>query len=73
MVYDTIYAHQDKEDDILIGIGSTAIKFGEKTKFWLAAFSAGMIGNLALVGVAADQQWPFYSALIGKFPPLPKN
>ncbi|MBY7649681.1 MAG: 4-hydroxybenzoate octaprenyltransferase [Candidatus Liberibacter europaeus] len=33
--YDTIYAHQDKEDDELIGLGSTARFFGHNTKLWL--------------------------------------
>ena len=33
--YDTIYAHQDKTDDALIGVKSTALKFGHKTKPWL--------------------------------------
>ncbi len=32
LVYDTIYAHQDKEDDILIGVKSTALLFGRSTK-----------------------------------------
>ena len=38
--YDTIYAHQDKEDDALIGVKSTALLFGERTKPWLTAFYA---------------------------------
>src|SRR6185312_7594233 len=36
--YDTIYAHQDAEDDALIGIKSTALLFGERTRPALAAF-----------------------------------
>ena len=36
--YDTIYAHQDKEDDALIGVKSTALLFGEATKKWLCLF-----------------------------------
>ena len=36
--YDTIYAHQDKEDDALIGVRSTALMFGERTKIWLVMF-----------------------------------
>jgi 4-hydroxybenzoate polyprenyltransferase len=36
--YDTIYAHQDKDDDALIGVKSTALMFGEKTKLWLIFF-----------------------------------
>ena len=36
--YDTIYAHQDREDDALIGIKSTALLFGERTKPMLGLF-----------------------------------
>lgn len=64
MVYDTIYAHQDKQDDVLIGLKSTAIKFGDKTQHWLSGFSFGMIANLTLVGLNTGQLWPFYTALI---------
>ena len=38
--YDTIYAHQDREDDDLIGLKSTALKFGRATKPWLALLYA---------------------------------
>ena len=38
--YDTIYAHQDKEDDTLIGVKSTALKLGAQTQPWLAGFTA---------------------------------
>ena len=36
--YDTIYAHQDKEDDALVGIKSTARLFGDKSKIYVAGF-----------------------------------
>ncbi|HSM42813.1 MAG TPA: 4-hydroxybenzoate octaprenyltransferase [Afifellaceae bacterium] len=36
--YDTIYAHQDKEDDAIIGVRSTALLFGERTKSMLVLF-----------------------------------
>lgn len=36
--YDTIYAHQDAEDDALIGVKSTALKFGEQSKIWVGGF-----------------------------------
>ena len=36
--YDTIYAHQDKEDDVAMGLKSTAIRFGAHTKAWVAGF-----------------------------------
>lgn len=38
LAYDTIYAHQDKDDDILIGVKSTALMFGDKTIYWLGLF-----------------------------------
>jgi 4-hydroxybenzoate polyprenyltransferase len=38
LAYDTIYAHQDKEDDALIGLKSTALKFGNATIWWLGLF-----------------------------------
>ena len=36
--YDTIYAHQDREDDSLIGLGSTALALGQKTWLWVGVF-----------------------------------
>lgn len=36
--YDTIYAGQDMADDALIGVKSTALRFGEKVKIWIGAF-----------------------------------
>lgn len=56
--YDTIYAHQDKEDDALVGVKSTALRFGSATKsalvfFYSAAFvlfvAAGWLSGLGLV------------------------
>jgi 4-hydroxybenzoate polyprenyltransferase len=38
--YDTIYAHQDKEDDLLAGVRSTALKFGVKSREYVAMFYA---------------------------------
>ncbi len=70
--YDTIYAHQDREDDALIGIKSTALLFGERTKPMLALFytlaavligaaagaaGAGPISALGLLAFAAHLAW----------------
>jgi 4-hydroxybenzoate polyprenyltransferase len=41
--YDTIYAHQDKEDDALIGVRSTARLFGHHTRPWLFGFYAAAV------------------------------
>jgi len=43
LFYDTIYAHQDKEDDALIGVRSTARLFAENTKLWLRGFFAASV------------------------------
>lgn len=49
LAYDTIYAHQDKEDDLLIGVKSTALRFGDATPGWLIGFFAAA---LALIDAA---------------------
>ena len=56
IVYDTIYAHQDKEDDALIGIKSTARLFGEETPRFLLIFlviSVGLMGA-AVIGALLE-------------------
>ena len=60
MVYDTLYAHQDKKDDAKLGLRSTALHFAENTKPILSAFSAAMVGGLALSGYEAGLSWPFF-------------
>lgn len=50
-------------DDLIVGIKSTAIKFGDNTKFWLTAFSATMMSGLLTSGYICDQTWPYYGAL----------
>ena len=51
--YDTIYAHQDKEDDLMLGLKSTAIRFGENSKVWVGLFYAGAIILWASAAVLA--------------------
>jgi 4-hydroxybenzoate polyprenyltransferase len=61
--FDTIYAHQDREDDALLGIGSSALVLGERTKPFLAATYAGMLLLLALAGYARGLDAWFYPAV----------
>ncbi|XP_040564127.1 4-hydroxybenzoate polyprenyltransferase, mitochondrial [Lepeophtheirus salmonis] len=61
--YDTIYAHQDKYHDLSINIKSTAIKFGNNTKYYLTLFSSFTVFNLLLSAQASSQSWPFYTAI----------
>lgn len=48
--YDTIYAHQDKTDDVQVGVKSTALLFADQTKPVLAGFGAAFVGMLGLAG-----------------------
>ncbi len=61
--YDTIYAHQDKEDDALVGIKSTALLFGDRTRPWLAGFYTATVVLLALAGALAGLAWPYLVGL----------
>lgn len=63
MGYDTIYAHQDKEDDILIGVKSTALKLGDATRPWLFGFYGATVALMTLAGWLAGLSWPFYAGL----------
>jgi len=48
LFYDTIYAHQDTEDDALIGVKSTARLFGQSSPQWLRAFAVLATGLMAM-------------------------
>ncbi|HIP22728.1 MAG TPA: 4-hydroxybenzoate octaprenyltransferase [Rhodobacteraceae bacterium] len=53
LFYDTIYAHQDRDDDALIGVKSTARLFGEATKKWLFGFQVLAVMLMALAAIIA--------------------
>jgi 4-hydroxybenzoate polyprenyltransferase len=61
--YDTIYAHQDKEDDALIGVKSTALLFGARTRPWIAGFYVLALALFGLAGALAGLAWPFWIGL----------
>jgi 4-hydroxybenzoate polyprenyltransferase len=61
--YDTIYAHQDREDDALMGLKSTALRFGENTGLWLSLFYGFTIGGLAFAGWLVGAGMGFYAML----------
>jgi len=61
--YDTIYAHQDKEDDVLVGVKSSALALGALTRPWLFLFFGVALGLIALSGWQAGLAWPFYPLL----------
>jgi len=63
MIYDTIYAHQDKYDDVIIGMRSTAIKFGSQTPVCLGCFATMMVSSLAYTGYLCHLAAPYYASV----------
>ncbi len=61
--YDTIYAHQDKEDDALIGVKSTALRLLENTPRWLVFFYGSMLTLFAAAGYMAGIGMAYYLGL----------
>lgn len=61
--YDTIYAHQDKADDVMIGVKSTALKFGVRSKIWISGFYGASLVLITLAGWMIQLGWPFYVAV----------
>ncbi|KAI0219350.1 Para-hydroxybenzoate--polyprenyltransferase, mitochondrial precursor (PHB:polyprenyltransferase) [Massospora cicadina] len=64
LVYDTIYAHQDKGDDAKIGVKSTALLMASNTKRYLTGFSLATVGLLCASGVLNGHGLPFYLATV---------
>ncbi len=62
--YDTVYAHQDREDDALIGVRSTARLFGRHSRPFLAACYAATVALLACAGAVAGLSAWFYLGLL---------
>lgn len=61
--YDTIYAHQDAEDDVLVGIKSTALLFGDKTQMAIAIFYALAVLLIGAALALAGVRWPAWIGL----------
>lgn len=61
--YDTIYAHQDKEDDAIVGVHSTARLFGEKTRLALVILYGGATLLFATAVFFAGLSWPAYAGV----------
>jgi 4-hydroxybenzoate polyprenyltransferase len=57
--YDTIYAHQDKEDDALIGVKSTARLLGADSRKWILRFYAVCFTLVLAAGFTEHAGWPF--------------
>lgn len=63
IAYDTIYAHQDTEDDVLIGIKSTALLFGERTKMALTIFYSLAVCFIGIALWRGGSHWLAWAGL----------
>lgn len=63
MVYDTIYAHQDKNDDAKIGVMSTAQTFGVQSKNIMTLFVGGYMCLFSMAGTFGHLSWPYFLCL----------
>jgi 4-hydroxybenzoate polyprenyltransferase len=60
LFYDTIYAHQDKQDDAQIGVRSTALRFADRSKWYLGVFSAASASLWLTAGYLNQHSWLYY-------------
>jgi 4-hydroxybenzoate polyprenyltransferase len=63
--YDTIYAHQDKDDDALIGVKSTARLFGANSRQWILRFYVIAFTLILAAGFTEHAGWPFAFVMLG--------
>lgn len=63
LVYDTMYAMVDRDDDLRIGVKSTAILFADLDRPIIAFIQALLLGVLVLIGVRLTLDWPYYAGL----------
>jgi len=64
LFYDTIYAMVDREDDIKVGIRSTAILFGDADRFLIGMMQLMVIIGLAIIGIQLNFKWVYFSGLL---------
>jgi len=64
LVYDTMYAMVDKDDDLKIGVKSTAILFGAYDRQIMGGLQIIIIGLLVTVGQMAHTGWPYYGGIL---------
>ncbi len=64
LAYDTMYAIADREDDLKIGVKSSAILFGRFDRLAIAVMQLLVLGVLLLAGLSFELQWPYYLGLL---------
>jgi 4-hydroxybenzoate polyprenyltransferase len=64
LAYDTMYAIADREDDLKIGVKSTAILFGRFDRLAIGLMQLVVLAVLLLAGISFELQWPYYLGLL---------
>ncbi len=64
VAYDTLYAMVDRDDDLKIGIKSTAVLFGRHDIMLVGMFQGATLLMLFMLAKHAELQWPFYTAIL---------
>ena len=64
VIYDTQYAMVDRDDDLRLGLRSTAILFGAADRTIIGGLQCMMLSNLYLIGAQATLGWPYIAALV---------
>ncbi len=64
VAYDTLYAMVDREDDVKIGIKSTAILFGQWDRLWVGILQLLVILLLTALGHSIQASWSYYVAIL---------
>ncbi len=64
IAYDTLYAMADREDDVKIGVKSTAIAFGQYDKVIVGSLQVIMLLCLVGLGRTLDFKWPYFISLL---------
>ena len=63
-VYDTLYAMVDRDDDVKLGVQSTAIAFGDMDTMLVGVMQLMVLIGLVLAGRSAGLHWPFFASLL---------
>lgn len=65
LVYDTMYAMVDRDDDLAIGVKSTAVLWGRHDRLFVGLFQCLFFALLLACGVSFGLGWPYYAGLAG--------
>lgn len=63
-VYDTLYAMVDRDDDLKLGVQSTAIAFGDMDLLLVGVMQLMVLGAMGLAGRLVGMDWPFFASLV---------